>query len=68
MGKFIKVEEYSPESTLKSILFVNPEYISLIMSQGIYTLIVLSSGKEIKVEENVHLIHRMCKKTTKKFS
>lgn len=56
MVQFLDLEEYSPESKIKTKLFVNPDHISLLKQEGIYTLIILSCGKELKISESVYQV------------
>lgn len=64
MANFIEVEQYSPDSPITFKLFVNPNDISLLKQEGIFALIVLSCGMELKVSENVSQILALCSQKT----
>ena len=58
MGDFLELTRYSPDSNQKEIVIINKKHISALESHGVYTIITLFCGKEIKVKET----HRSIKK------
>jgi len=58
MGDFLELTRYSPNHAQKEIVIVNKKHISALESYGVYTVITLFCGKEIKVTE----AHRSIKK------
>ena len=53
MTEFLELEEYSQVAVLANKIYVNKSHVSFLKPTGLYTLVILLCGKELKVRNCV---------------